>query len=104
MFYSPLAGVYRNTQELVEVAGAAQFPVGFVDGVEEVGDDDEGVDGLPMPYELGRAGLRARVASANEKSVEEGLDVPNNLRGDRSQNMRADLGGQDVLWVGTTIR
>lgn len=79
--YGFLGRVDGDPQGVVEIAGTLQLPVGFVDRINEVGDDDQRVDDLSVFYEFGRAGLRTRIAGANEERVQKGLDVRDNLWG-----------------------
>jgi len=64
-----------DTEEAVEGVRAADGPVCFVEGVEEVGEDDEGVDAATVGCEEGSAGLGLGCAGADGEAVVEGLGV-----------------------------
>lgn len=51
-----------------------KLPVGFVDGVEQVGEDDAGLDYATMANPLWAARLRFWITSSNENAVESCLN------------------------------
>ena len=66
----------RHTKIPVEVSSSPELPIGFIDRVDEVGQDDEDEDASTVFGEAGRAGSWLRVASADEDCVEGCLKVP----------------------------
>jgi len=67
-------GVVGDTEEGVEIAGGTQPVVGFVDGVEEVGNDDGDVYAATVFNVEGRTGLGFGVAGADHNAVVECLE------------------------------
>jgi hypothetical protein len=65
----------RHTKILVKVAGFPELPVGFIDGVAEVGEDDKDKDAFAVLVKAGRARCRFGVAGADEDCVEGCLKV-----------------------------
>jgi hypothetical protein len=59
-----------NAEVLVEVGGPAEFPMGFVDCVEEIGSYDRNMDAPPVLIVARCSWLRLGFASANGDAIE----------------------------------
>jgi hypothetical protein len=62
-------------QRFIEVSCSTQLVVGFVDGICQVGENNEDVDSLSIADVAWRARSRFRIASADEDCVKHGLKV-----------------------------
>ena len=72
---SALVNVVRDVEGLIEVSGFLDLVVGFVDGVEEIGDYNEHVDALAVASEAWGARSGFGIAGADEDGVEDCLEV-----------------------------
>lgn len=69
-----LIGVEGETEDLVEI-GVLPYPVvGFVDCVEEIGEDDGGLDYSPVLQVSGGAGLGLWIACSDGDAIVNGLN------------------------------
>jgi len=64
-----------NSEVLVEVSCSEELVVGFIDGVQEVGGDDEDEEAFAVALVAGGAGDGFGIAGADEDGVECCLEV-----------------------------